>query len=98
MLAEPVESTEAFRFAAPCAEGGCRHFDGSTCRLGLKLAEPVPTTIDRLPACRIRPRCRWWHERGRAACLRCPLVVTTHYAPSPEVRRAAGPAETLKEG
>ena len=91
-LARPVRPTEVFRFAAPCAEGGCQHFDGARCRLAHKVAETVPTNRERLPACRLRPSCRWWHEQGRAACLRCPLVVTTHYGASEELRQAADPA------
>ena len=91
-LSRPVRPTEVFRFAAPCAEGGCQHFDGARCRLAHKVAETVPTNRERLPACRLRPSCRWWHEQGRAACLRCPLVVTTHYGASKALRRAADPA------
>ena len=91
-LARPVRPTEVFRFAAPCAEGGCRHFDGESCQLGRKLAENVPSDRRELPACRLRPRCRWWHERGRAACFRCPLVVTTHYGAGEALREAADPA------
>jgi hypothetical protein len=91
-LARPVRPTEVFRFAAPCAEGGCRHFDGANCRLGRKLAENVPTDRQRLPACRLRPSCRWWHEQGRAACLRCPLVVTTPHGASEALLQAADPA------
>ena len=34
-LARPVRPTEVFRFAAPCAEGGCRHFDGESCQDGV---------------------------------------------------------------
>lgn len=29
-----------------------------------------------LPACGIRPRCRWWLQEGPAACGACPEVVT----------------------
>jgi hypothetical protein len=92
-LAKPVEPTEVFRFAAPCAESGCQHFDGASCQLGRKVAENVPVTIaGRLPACRIRPSCRWFAERGPAACARCPLIVTTDYRPTEALRQAADPA------
>jgi hypothetical protein len=94
-LAKPVEPTEVFRFAAPCAESGCQHFDGEACQLGHKVAQNVSVTIaGRLPACRIRPSCRWFHEQGPAACARCPLIVTTDYRPSDELREAADPAVT----
>jgi hypothetical protein len=91
-LASPVRPTEVFRFAAPCAESGCRHFDGAECSLGRKLVESVEPAVDRLPACRLRPSCRWWAEQGREACLRCPIVVTTHYRPTAELREAADPS------
>jgi hypothetical protein len=90
-LSTPVRPTEVFRFGAPCAERGCQHFDGAACELGRKIAEDVPDAVDRLPKCRLRPSCRWWHEQGRAACLRCPVVVTTHYRPSDALREAADP-------
>jgi hypothetical protein len=91
-LSVPVKPTEVFRFAAPCAETGCRHFSGSECSLARKVAATVPTTFERLPPCRIRGSCRWWAEQGRAACLRCPLVVTEHHSAAPALRDAADPA------
>lgn len=94
-LAEPVEPTEVFRIGAPCAESGCQHYQAGQCQLGRKLAEDVPVAVERLPACRLRPRCRWWQERGPAACMRCPHVVTTSYAPAPELREAADPATSV---
>jgi hypothetical protein len=93
-LTHPVEPTEVFRFAAPCAEGGCRHFDGAECRLGHKLARDVPEATRLLRPCRLRPNCRWWHEQGAAACRRCPAIVTTDYGAGEELRRAADPAES----
>jgi hypothetical protein len=95
-LAEPVEPTEVFRIGAPCAEHSCRHFAGGECQLGRKLAEDVSPAVQRLPRCRLRPRCRWWHERGADACMRCPMVVTTSYAPGPALRDAADPATSVE--
>jgi hypothetical protein len=91
-LAAPVRPTEVFRFAAPCAGQGCQHFDGARCKLVKRLVQMVPDVVDDLPPCRLRPRCRWWQEEGRAACVRCPLVVTENYLPSAEMRVAADPA------
>jgi hypothetical protein len=91
-LSRPVRPTEVFRFAAPCAEHGCQHFDGTRCQLGEKLVEKLPPTVERLPPCRLRPHCRWWREQGGAACMRCPLVVTTDHRPSPSLREAADPS------
>jgi hypothetical protein len=91
-LAGPVEPMEVFRFAAPCAESACQHFDGSRCRLAQRIVTIVPEAVRRLPPCRIRTTCRWWHEQGAAACFRCPVVVTSDHRPTPELRVAADPA------
>jgi hypothetical protein len=90
-LSAPVEPTEVFRFAAPCAEHACQHFDGSRCRLVQRIVGFVAPVSDGLPPCRIRPACRWWQEEGREACMRCPLVVTEDYQPSVQLAQAADP-------
>jgi hypothetical protein len=82
---------EVYRIGAPCAGGGCRHFDGSSCRLASKLVQLTPVASTALPACTLRPDCRWWRQEGKAACMRCPVVVTVNYDPSDELRRAADP-------
>ena len=90
-LVKPVAPTEVFRFAGSCAGTGCAHFDGSHCRLVRRMVQLVPEATDVLPPCPIRSRCRWWHEEGKAACFRCPQVVTEHYGASEQLRRAADP-------
>lgn len=90
-LADGVDPTEVFRFAAPCAEGGCQHYSGHHCRLGERLAHHVPAAFTGLPPRAVRPRCRWFAEQGRTAGARCPGIVTTDYRPSPELRAAADP-------
>jgi hypothetical protein len=90
-LASPVEPTEVFRIGAPCAGSGCQHFDGSSCTLAARTVEMVDEVSERLPACRIRRRCRWFFEQGPAACRRCPAIVTTNHAPPPSARAAAQP-------
>jgi hypothetical protein len=90
-LTAPVSPTEVFRFTAPCAAMGCRHFDGSNCRLAqriVKMQEPVAET---LPICQIRLRCRWWLQEGRAACQRCPGIVTEVVSPDEKTYRMAAP-------
>jgi hypothetical protein len=89
-LAAPVKPTEVFRFAAHCEEKVCRHFDGTHCRLATRIVEILPAVTEGLPACLIRPTCRWYHQEGRPACLRCPQIVTLTYEASDEYRRAAG--------
>jgi hypothetical protein len=46
----------------------------------------------RLPKCAIRPRCRWWKERGIEACRRCPTIITRDYQPTTAMASAAAPA------
>lgn len=75
-LAYPVEPTEVFRIAAPCLGTGCTHFNGTDCRLVQRLVTLLPPVVEALPTCSLRPSCRWWQQEGKAACLRCPQVVT----------------------
>jgi len=91
-LANPVSPTEVFRFAAPCAGSACVHFDGANCRLATRVVELLPSVVDSLPPCRIRPQCRWWQQEGRAACLRCPGVVSETCNASPLINLVAAPA------
>jgi hypothetical protein len=84
-----IKPTEVFRFAARCEERVCRHFDGTQCRLASRIVELLPPVTDALPPCLIRKTCRWFGQEGRAACLRCPQVVTENPQASELMRRAA---------
>jgi hypothetical protein len=90
-MAAPVDPTEVFRFAAPCAKTGCQHFSGeqATCQLAAKVVKLVPVAVNKLAPCAIRSTCRWWQQEGVAGCQRCPQVVTLNYAPSDAMREAA---------
>lgn len=91
-LAGPVAPTEVFRFAAPCAGHACQHFDGEDCRLVRRVVQILPAvTAEELPPCTLRPTCRWWQQEGKAACARCPQIVTENYGPSEALTRAADP-------
>lgn len=90
-LASPVSPTEVFRFSATCIRNGCAQFRRNTCQLGRKLVEFSPAVSDRLPFCTIRAQCRWFHEQGKQACLRCPQVVTDNVLPDGRMRLAADP-------
>ncbi|MBA3242408.1 MAG: nitrogen fixation protein [Acidobacteria bacterium] len=92
-LSAPVKPTEVFRFAAPCAGNDCQHFDGRDCRLVTRVVQILPAAISSLPTCSIRADCRWWQQEGRAACMRCPQIVTECYEPSDEMLRAAFAAD-----
>ncbi len=91
-LANPVAPTEIFRFAASCAGDDCQHFDGAKCRLATRIVENLPTVSEELPPCSIRSTCRWWQQEGKAACMRCPQIVTDTYSPSDRLRQAADPS------
>lgn len=64
-------------------------FDGKNCNLATRIVQILPAVVDALPACLIRPTCRWYQQEGRAACMRCPQVVTENYEPSEDFKRAA---------
>ena len=91
-LAGPVRPTEVFRFAAPCATERCGHYDGHECRLVTKLVQLTPPVTQALPACTLRPDCRWWQQEGKLACMRCPSVRTESYVATDAQRHAADPA------
>ena len=90
-LTGPVPPAQVLRIAAPCQEQACCHFDGTACRLAVKLVQLMPAVVDTLPPCRIRPDCRWFVQEGRAACSRCPQIVTYSVSPTPELSLAANP-------
>jgi hypothetical protein len=90
-LAAPAKPTEVFRLAASCAGTGCKHFDGLNCRLAERIVQQLSPVVDRLPPCAIRPACRWWCQEGKAACLRCPQVVTETSHASNLYRQVADP-------
>ncbi|MGQ0565280.1 MAG: hypothetical protein ACT4OK_09440 [Gemmobacter sp.] len=65
------------RFASPCLEGGCKQWTGHACGVVARvLAEIAPPPASALPPCLIRATCRWYDERGAAACAVCDQVVT----------------------
>lgn len=90
-LAAPVRPTEVFRFAASCAGQACKHFDGQDCSLVKRVVKILPRVTSDLPPCTIRSVCRWWQQEGKAACFRCPQVVTETYSASEEYIRTADP-------
>jgi len=73
----------------PCAASQCRHFDGAACRLASRVVSLLPEISDALPACQIRPSCRWWRQEGPAACRRCPQIVSTTVHPDDRQRCVA---------
>lgn len=90
-LTGPVSPEKVYRFAAPCAASACLHFAENHCRLVERVVDGLPEAVEGLPNCRIRPTCRWWQQEGKAACLRCPMIVTEVAHPSEELYAAASP-------
>lgn len=86
--ASPVTPAEIFRTAASCAESACQHFDGKDCRLAMRIVDKLPTVTQELPPCSIRRDCRWWKQEGKAACARCPQIITDNYSPSQQLLQA----------
>lgn len=89
-LAAPLPPTEVFRLSAHCEERRCTHFDGERCQLAVRIVDMLPEVTAWLPPCNIRRTCRWYAQEGRAACLRCPQVVTSNGAASDLIARVAG--------
>jgi hypothetical protein len=93
MLTAPLRPGTVFRIAAPCATSRCAHFDGARCTLAARTVQLLPEAVDAPPPCHIRPNCRWWLQEGRAACLRCPQVLTEPADPSQQLQIAAQPPQ-----
>lgn len=68
-----------FRFASRCMESACSRWQDGKCAVGLAAAlaakQPGLELSHELPACAIRPQCRWFDQEGAVACRICPLVV-----------------------
>jgi hypothetical protein len=90
-LAGQARPGQVFRIAAPCMGSGCKHFDGSECRLVQRITAFLDPVVNSLPACRIRSTCRWFRQEGREACIRCPQVLTEVYTDDDQQRYVADP-------
>jgi hypothetical protein len=71
-----LRANQMFRFAAPCEQAGCTNWSGAHCRVAERLIQILPVSSLELPACVIRPDCRWFAQEGSSACMRCSQVVT----------------------
>lgn len=70
------------RMAAPCAEGGCHHFQEGKCSLVDRVVEHLQPTETALPKCPIRKDCVWFAQQGVEACKRCSQIATWNAASS----------------
>jgi hypothetical protein len=89
-LSAPLKPTEVYRLSATCAEHKCPHFDGADCQLATRIVQILPAVVDALPPCTIRKYCRWFSQKGGAACHRCPEITTVSYDLSPTTREVSG--------
>jgi len=89
-LAAPAATAEVFRLSARCEEKKCTHFDGARCQLAVRIKHLMPEVTATLPPCNIRRECRWFRQEGRAACLRCPQIVTGNPDADERLRDVAG--------
>jgi hypothetical protein len=90
-LTAPAAPAQVFRMAAPCMGDGCKHFSGGDCSLVKRIVAGLDPVVSGLPPCQIRPTCRWFRQEGRAACVRCPQVVTNTYDSTDLQRQVADP-------
>ncbi|MEH2255413.1 hypothetical protein [Nostoc sp.] len=47
----------------------------------MRIVEKLLPVAEALPPYSIRRDCRWWQQEGKAACMRCPQVITDNYNP-----------------
>ncbi|WP_418957966.1 hypothetical protein [Streptomyces tritici] len=74
-----------YRFSQPCVEGACSQWTGEGCAVIDHVLDDPPddarapdareTRPGTLPTCAIRRDCRWFAQRGAAACGACPTIV-----------------------
>lgn len=66
-----------FRFAEPCRTDICGHWKGDHCGVAAAAVQSYEERAVSAPvsACAIRRDCRWFAERGTAACRACTFVV-----------------------
>ena len=69
-MTHPAKPTQVLRFAAPCQEKACCHFDGEKCNLVTRIVQIMPAVTEALPACMIRPTCRWCMPSARRSNVR----------------------------
>lgn len=89
-LSAPSRPGEVFRLAARCEASRCTHFDGERCALATRIVTMLPEVTERLPPCAIRANCRWYQQEERAACMRCPQIVTHNLRADQRLQMVAG--------
>ena len=97
ILPPDIPPGRILRLAATCSSS-CAHRDGEACGLIDRLVRlPSAAGDGPVPRCHLRPRCKWWHQAGVAACRRCPAVATAVDPREPAHVLAADPAATPED-
>jgi hypothetical protein len=91
-MTAPLLPTQVLRISAPCQGGACGHFNGTDCTLVDRIVQIMPVTDSALPSCAIRANCRWFSQRGRAACMRCDQIVTDEFVRDEQMASLTIPA------
>lgn len=73
-----IPPEQRFRFTNKCIEGSCQQWNGKGCGVVERMVQFLDQVevVDELPVCSIRPKCRWFSQRGKNACDMCPYVLT----------------------
>ncbi|WP_031523575.1 hypothetical protein [Streptomyces sp. NRRL F-5123] len=84
-LQDAGEPERRYRFSQPCIESACSQWTGEGCGVIDHVLDDPPgsecahhhglTRPGVLPSCAIRRDCRWFSQRGPAACRVCPTIV-----------------------
>ena len=85
-LQEAGHPERRYRFSQPCVESACSQWTGGGCAVVDHVLDEPPDSgcaghqlpaepEGSLPTCGIRRDCRWFAQRGAAACLICPTIV-----------------------
>jgi hypothetical protein len=72
------DAAKRYRFASPCIEARCAHWQGGRCEVSDAVAAHAAgrSSGEPLPHCSIRSSCRWYRQSGAEACRSCALVIT----------------------
>ena len=73
-----VPPEQRFRFTNKCVESGCGQWTAKGCGVVERMVDYLDKIkpMDALPACAIRPACRWFSQRGADACALCSYMIT----------------------
>jgi hypothetical protein len=65
-----------FRFASACLAQGCGQWSDGRCGVADRVVQDLEPRAVSVPRCAIRAECRWFQQRGLAACHICAEIIT----------------------